>query len=1348
MKKTSRNILLSLTCALAFLCFALFGMSFTFNVAKAATALDVSKITQTDLRAYNDTANYKGQGSNYLIEFNQDVFATTIANGTVLLATDSDWTSSVSSSVPSSVKTELTAFLDAVTINGAKLSAVTDGYAVIKADENALVYVSGRAIGYVEFAFPQGATLGGKAFASAKTFYEYVDRSFSTTQEPFKIISLWERPLADSSQYLNNNGKGSGNGWYISFNRKITLAESDSAMWKNATITTSTLDNVAFCDQNAVPISCIGAVASTGKMPYFNDWDKGSGGYNTRFYIENSAIANGATITFKAGFTIGSYALAEDQTFIIGKGSGAHSGDMRFAMQKNADLSVESFSVVSGLEDTTAVYSLKFGGQTDLFSAFAVNADVTDFFKHNTNLYRLVSINGKILEVINKTATVSVKKTAVNTVEISVGQKTTVVTSASVGAGLFINNKILGSTFSDSISYIEADTYVSVKNITAETNYGSMSANTLVRFSLRLSDLGIFADMPLGKDITEYCNVSSFTDNIIFNGLSLTEIFKGDTGVSLSVYRGNKDKVIYEGVAQATGKQNGTALVGKYDVSDAIEIVINNAQIFDYTITVKEGCSLGDIIVSDTVTYKKAYDESFELVTTEDSVVKPIAIREIPYGAVANTRQILVIFNKAVSLKSSASLVENATFNGEKITTGNGGKAINPEKRYGNRQYYFFVDFNTWTNIMMAEDAEIVIPALELSDGTFTEAVTFNVINGSWAPEGTDPSSFKAPAFVEALEYNYRGNDSFSKNTALNDADQAEYNLYDRKLVRLVLDDYGFNHYISGGNLFNTVGIYYNGVKLTAENSRNSGVEKEAKWELNVYSVYVSNKIRNYVGGIDVIYIPKGTIVSAGRIVPNDTYIYSTIDKSTRSDASWVWKSSLAKPALKFLDCPQATIGDDVVTATVNFDRITGKNDVKFGVYSNVDPKSFVKVNGKLLSEYSGSVYEWTDNGLTINLKKSELASDFEESGLNLTFLDGFKTPLGYSFDEQTEYYYSFVNGVWTSAYEGNANQFTANSISAISDITTVRSGDKVVEGQTVPKLAKRFTVSFANPLAGSLGVEGSNVAKFTVFRNITAPYYDLVRLTELGYESDLRGAGYEYLDYVVNKLVSYGVRDSILNNVLINNQKVRDILQTETAYESLNNYPFRIDIDGNDLVFTIQEDSVIYDDITDGFELIIGKKIIFEAESKTTVNSGYIYNASGAENAKFTQFTWTDGITVVNLKQTYYVGETLDLTKIIAYYRGSDDAQADYITVTANMLSAYDNTVKGEQTITLTVTNSEGTFTDTFTVNFIEEFEHSDINVNQNSGCGGNVVGSGVVCVVALALCCVVVVFRKLRKD
>jgi hypothetical protein len=543
--------------------------------------------------------------------------------------------------------------------------------------------------------------------------------------------------------------------------------------------------------------------------------------------------------------------------------------------------------------------------------------------------------------------------------------------------------------------------------------------------------------------------------------------------------------------------------------------------------------------------------------------------------------------------------------------------------------------------------------------------------------------------------------------------------------------------------------LYFNGKKVVDYDYVGGKIETETKWEGIAYHIYVNNDIRNYETGFDVIYIPRGTVISGNRIIDQDTYIYSVQNKAVRDGAgNWAWEYFLEAPALNVFAGGETVISDDTITATINFDRVVAKNDVKFGVYNEVDISSMLKINGKSIANYTGSnKFAWTDNGIKLTLNKSEIL-DLDDGYLKVNFANGFTTPLGYKLDADADMIYSINDNVWATSFEKlSAATFAATKPTSLSGVVQIRVGDKEVDGNVVPKLGYKINVKFDKNLVGATKFAGANNAYHLLLRNITAPYADLIKLTELDYAGNIAGVGYEYPDYIVQRVINYGIRDSIMDKITLAGETVREILAKETAYVSLENYPIQIDLHKDTLSIIVQEDSVIYEKIKEGLVLQIASGLVFEANSRTATNSTYRLTKGENGALEFTEYVFASGITVVNRKATYKQGEDLDLSRIHAYFTYSNGEKGDNITITADMISGYDKNKIGEQTVTVTVDG----LSDTFIVNVTANQSSSDNGGNtvSSSGCGAIISGNFAVLAIALAVCVAIICIRKTtRKD
>jgi hypothetical protein len=275
--------------------------------------------------------------------------------------------------------------------------------------------------------------------------------------------------------------------------------------------------------------------------------------------------------------------------------------------------------------------------------------------------------------------------------------------------------------------------------------------------------------------------------------------------------------------------------------------------------------------------------------------------------------------------------------------------------------------------------------------------------------------------------------------------------------------------------------LYINGEKAYSMTTASRYVNVEDSWEAKRFTIYLHNDLRNYESGIDVIYLAKGMPIGGGLIVPEDTYFYGVQDKNSRDGAgNWKWTFSTQKPALKILKGGSVDLSDNVVM-NITFDRVVAKNDVKFGVYNNVDVAQFIKVDGNALSAITGASYTWSEDGKSIAITVPKTATT--NNVATVTFDDGFVTPLGYEFADTTNYQYSFSDKIWADDLSAlDPNRVAKTSITEVSDLIKINGGYKII-----------FT--FNSDIAGAVKVQGTtNSIYYTWLRNITAEYADLIQ--------------------------------------------------------------------------------------------------------------------------------------------------------------------------------------------------------------------------------------------------------------
>ncbi len=1293
MKNSLRKTLIWVVSVLMLLSVSL---SATFTIqkqVKAANELVITNVTQVYMETYNSAADGLGQRGEYVITFNQNIFNDSTAIG-------------------ADVTADFATMLDTVKVNGTKMNAHikdsdrTSAFNVYKYSNNAIRVMNDRCILYAEFNFPAGLTLNGYTTAEAVTWYQNSDWTFDTTADNYMIKGVYEVP--DGSQNTAAH--------------VCVFTNKADAVDNRAQLNKILLNGQPLFDANGVANTAL--VVDT----YGNDWDTGTSQYQFRVKINYTALGGGyAELTFKSGFSLGTYTLTEDQTFVRTYGKGIENpgwDNEPIWVEKGNQIEVAEIKRLTNASGSD--YSIKFNYSSDLLVNYAVGADMTSWFNSeasemfdnlridNTPLYSLAS-------------KVTITKLAENIIKLSYAEQTAS-TTIMIQKGL----RIGGAMIFETASYIEGangtfikfDTSsankqeVGVLDMTYAANYGIQSltrSNTVyytekkleTRVTIYFEDLGMFNDTPAGTDISIYCTDPTFTDNVTINGATLTALATNNDLI-IKIYKGAKGDYYINNA--------------KEDISKAIEIVIERAALFDYDVEVKEGCILGDVMVEEDVEYRLNFNQEF-VKETPSSTVKPISIREIPYGADGNkSRAIRVIFNESAKLASDVNVVDYMTFNGNAISSADdsyikvtGGQYFNPEVEFNSRYYSLNLEKEAYTNFLVSDNATITVSAMPLANGGSTEAVTFKMKNGQFTPT-TDTAEYKKPELA-AVKH---------------DANQDIVN--DLKIFGFEFN-MGLNHYLA--DYFMSNNLYINGAKAYSMTTSSRYVNVEDSWEAKRFTIYLHNDLRNYEGGIDVIYLAKGMPVGGGLIVPEDTYFYGVQDKNARDGAgNWKWTFSTQKPALKILKGGSVDVGENVVM-NITFDRVVAKNDVKFGVYNPVDVTEFIKVNGSALSAISGASYSWSEDGKSIAITVPKTATTGNVA--TVTFADGFVTPLGYEFAEDTNYQYSFSDKIWGDDLSSlDPNRVAKTTITEVSDLIKINGGYKVI-----------FT--FNSDIAGAVKVTGTTSSNYyTWLRNITAEYADLIKMTDYSYASKDGFYGYEYHDEVVKNLYRYGVRQSILDNLFINNVSVGNILANETNMVASQNYPLQVDLNGKNVEIYIYEDSAIYSQVKDGLQIKFQGAV--RDDDNITFGIRYETGKYQAEdqiyqllNGKFSEAgasSLVNGIAVSTEKREYTVGEDLDLSSLKLQYVYLDGSKGEEITVTADMISGYDKTTAGRQKVTITY----GEYSTNLFIT-VKAAPENNTSTNQKKGCRSSLESTALVTVGALTLCGIIVVLRKKSK-
>lgn len=895
----------------------------------------------------------------------------------------------------------------------------------------------------------------------------------------------------------------------------------------------------------------------------------------------------------------------------------------------------------------------------DFLSGVNDNENMLDFLNENyPDFFSSISINERLLSAYNDISIIKVQKNQIK-IQLNTGIVSVKVADSTVICGAFIENGAYFVRDFDDLPISE----ISVVGIYKTHSYGYNSKGNQTSFRVEFSDLmGNYISNETGEDVSDYFRSDKFTENFLINGNSLKSILGGTK--TLSVYYGVQDKA--------------DRLYDPGDTTNSLEFVLSGMQLFDFDVEIKKGCSFADFKIKNEATYRKQYDESFAIKVGEDQQIKVIAIREIPYGNV-EYRALRFIFN------GDASAAVNINVSFSSIVTKSGAGYFNPETEFGGRSYSLLVKADEYASFITSNKPTITIDGSANFEGT-----KFVLKNGVFTEEN-DTNYYVSPAIVEI---NHPGNQE-----------------NDLKYLQIIFNN-GVNHYLLRNFMIDN--FYLNGEKVFNHKISGGWVGPESHWDCKLFYIYVDDNIRNYDGGVDVICIKKGAPIGGGMTIQEDTYFYGVKNVDERDGAyNWKWTFSKEAPELKILSGGITTVAGDTLSATINFDRITNKNDSTLSSYynNNINVKDKIKINGRLISEYNGATYVWTENGITLNIKVSELSDKY----LNVELLGGFTVPNGYSVVNDCSISYGIEECVWAKTFEKTSTvAFKENKVENVPKLNIVRVGGSAVSPETGIKISVKFSQDVVGKQQRTGTLEGWNkYCKIQWLKSITAPYDELLKMTEFGYAGKVNYVGYEYTPEIMDRFIVLGIRDSVLDGIVLNGRTLREIATTDAGkYIQYSSYPVSVDFIEDSIVITVRQDSDVYSQIKDGFILSINKGIVFETETKTITNIAFVL-----KNGVFVEKNAeVSGITVKNMKSNYYLGQDLDLSRIIAYTVMSDDTRGEDLTVTADMISGFDKNKAGKQILTLTYNG----FSATFEVTVIDNGQTEPVK----EGCGSAVVG------------------------
>ena len=400
-------------------------------------------------------------------------------------------------------------------------------------------------------------------------------------------------------------------------------------------------------------------------------------------------------------------------------------------------------------------------------------------------------------------------------------------------------------------------------------------------------------------------------------------------------------------------------------------------------------------------------------------------------------------------------------------------------------------------------------------------------------------------------------------------------------------------------------------IKMNGENAIQATTEDKVGKEGNCYwltdeasgwmklQVYVDCSVRDPHGN-DVITIPALRMASGKITKEQNLYCY---DADYDNYHEWHLEPKDLQPYLNPVE------NGDTLTGSMIFERDCAT------IGAEVTTLDKISFNGKTVAEWNATetliTLSWTgENELSFVADKSVATLET----LQVTLAEGFTFPTGETLRETCAMYYDPDNRFWVSDNTAiTPEEWDSVSLSGFEKPIAQAGG------------SYQITINFA----GSL-VSGDN--NYSRIADVTRDAYTL-------YQRSLEQVPGYYYDTqnnvgILEKMIRLGVRDSVLDGVVINGKTVREMLALESA-SALENNCVQIDFYGAQMQIFITGESASKLTSVEGLTVELKTGLTFESGRYFKESVSYTYaNGAWAETVK-TDDPSTGGEGNVNADET-----------------------------------------------------------------------------------------------------------------
>ncbi len=362
-------------------------------------------------------------------------------------------------------------------------------------------------------------------------------------------------------------------------------------------------------------------------------------------------------------------------------------------------------------------------------------------------------------------------------------------------------------------------------------------------------------------------------------------------------------------------------------------------------------------------------------------------------------------------------------------------------------------------------------------------------------------------------------------------------------------------------------GIRINGNPIREEVMNSAYFNPEAEYNWQWFVVWLHQSDRNS-SGYDELYIPGGLWMKDGKRTGEGQTLYFYED-------AW----HLEKPALK----PSFTelAGDEFLEGSILFNRPAAETGDEFSA-----GETALKFNGKTVAELNAVetvvTLEWVS---ATELKYTIAKSALSDGKLNLKIEKGFVFPNGESLGTETLLYYDFGEAFWLK-----------NSSPIEKEVWEGVLPDSVEKPVAQAGGAYMIAVNFKSNLV-------SPENSYLRLANVVLPANTLLARTQA------HVPGYYYDAEILEFMIRFGVRDSVLDGIRLNGKSLREMMAEETS-EALAKDCLQVDFRGSQLLIFVTGESKFKITDPEGMELELLKNLSFQSGKWLNADSKYVYRS------------------------------------------------------------------------------------------------------------------------------------------